>query len=178
MRPYFLYGYNILRFAVKRLRNKNVSIRGVCLMSRNARLLFSSTCRVEIEDRFINDGHVTMIVGDQGLLKICKAVYMNENAMISCKESVVIGSGCRFGPNVAIFDNDHCFSADKGVSDECSTAPIEVGEGSWIGANVVILKGTKIGKHCVIGAGCVVKGEIPDGSLVTQNRDLTIKQLR
>ena len=46
-----------------------------------------------------------------------------------------------------------------------------------MGANSVILKGTKIGKNSVIGAGCVLKGDIPPNSLVIANRDVTIKKL-
>lgn len=38
---------------------------------------------------------------------------------------------------------------------------VVVGEGSWLGENVCIL-GAKIGKHCVIGANCVVTKDIPD----------------
>lgn len=35
-----------------------------------------------------------------------------------------------------------------------------------------------IGDNCVIGAGCVVKGEIPAGSLVTSSRELIIRPIR
>ena len=40
--------------------------------------------------------------------------------------------------------------------------PIEIGGGTWLGINSVILPGTKIGKGCVVAANCVVKGEYPD----------------
>ena len=42
-------------------------------------------------------------------------------------------------------------------------------------ANCVILRGTKIGDNCVIGAGTVVKGEIPANSVVYQERNNRMK---
>ena len=53
-----------------------------------------------------------------------------------------------------------------------------IGARVWVCANVVILRGTRIGNDCVIGAGNVVKGNIPDGSLVTGPRELHIEKLR
>ena len=98
--------------------------------------------------------------------------------MISCLEEVSIGAGCRFGPNVKVFDNDHKFSARGGVSQEHTTSPVTIGDHCWLGANVTVLRGTEIGDNCVIGAGCVVKGSIPAGSLVTQSRKLDIRPIR
>lgn len=46
---------------------------------------------------------------------------------------------------------------------------VSIGENSFIGAGAVILPGTKIGKLCIIGAGAVVKGNIPDYSIVVGN---------
>lgn len=97
--------------------------------------------------------------------------------MISVKNSVTIGEGCRFGPGVKIFDNDHVFDAENGVSDRHVSAPITIGNHCWIAANVVILKGTQIGNNCVIGAGAVVHGTIPDGSLVTATRELVVRPI-
>lgn len=47
--------------------------------------------------------------------------------------------------------------------------PIVVGEDSFIGARVTLLGGTTIGKNCIIGANAVVKGRIPDNSIVVGN---------
>ena len=42
----------------------------------------------------------------------------------------------------------------------------------WIASDVVLLKGTDIGDNCVIGAGCVIRGKVPAGSLVTRSGEL------
>jgi len=47
--------------------------------------------------------------------------------------------------------------------------PIRVGDNTYIGENCLILPGTTIGAGCVIAAGSVVRGTIPDNSLVVGN---------
>ncbi|MFR1371940.1 MAG: DapH/DapD/GlmU-related protein [Eisenbergiella massiliensis] len=42
---------------------------------------------------------------------------------------------------------------------------------------VIILKGTEIGDNCVIGAGTVLQGKIPNNSLVKYGRDITVKAI-
>ena len=44
----------------------------------------------------------------------------------------------------------------------------EIGDGSLIGINSVILNGAKIGKNCIIGAKALIteNAVIPDGSMV------------
>ena len=46
---------------------------------------------------------------------------------------------------------------------------IEVGSNTFIGINCTILPGTRIGSNCIIGAGSVVRGVIPDDSVVMGN---------
>jgi len=38
---------------------------------------------------------------------------------------------------------------------------VEIGEGAWIGAGATLLDGSRVGPHAIIGAGTVVRGEIP-----------------
>ncbi|MBQ7290377.1 MAG: acyltransferase [Clostridia bacterium] len=103
--------------------------------------------------------------------KIGKNVSVNSNNMIACHESIFIGDNIQFGPNVQIYDHDHDFRAEGGVSAmKYKTAPVEIGNNVWVGANVVILRGTKIGDNCVVGAGAVIKGNYPDNSIIVQKR--------
>ena len=43
--------------------------------------------------------------------------------------------------------------------------PVRIGPDVWIAAKVTILRGTTIGRGCVLGAHAVVKGDIPDYSI-------------
>jgi acetyltransferase-like isoleucine patch superfamily enzyme len=46
-----------------------------------------------------------------------------------------------------------------------TSAPIRIGRRVWCGANVTILSGATIGDHAVIGAGALVRGDIPPYSV-------------
>ena len=113
-----------------------------------------------------------------GKLKIGRSTYMNSCCMISCHGNVSIGENCLFGPSVKIFDNNHRFSREKGVSTELSIGEITIGDNCWIASNVVLLKGAVIGDNCVIGAGCVINSKIPPGSVVKQNQCQIVEEIR
>lgn len=179
MKPYFLVAYNHIKLSGKKLLHcRRMRWGKVLLLGRNTKLCVTDTSEVTLGDHIVSDGRLVMMVGPQAKLRIGDGVYFNENMMISCKSSVTIGQGCKFGPNVSIFDNNHRFDAQNGVSNEHTTAPVSIGEHCWIGAGAVILKGVTIGKNCVIGAGCVVTQDIPACSRVTQSRELHIQPLQ
>ena len=53
---------------------------------------------------------------------------------------------------------------------------IKVGNNSFIGCNVTILRGVTIGNNCVIGAGSVVTKNVPDGEVWAGNPAKFIKK--
>lgn len=61
---------------------------------------------------------------------------------------------------------------DQGVS----TAEVIIEDEVWIGANSVVTKGTKIGKHSVIAAGSLVNKDVPPFCQVGGNPDRIIKK--
>lgn len=50
--------------------------------------------------------------------------------------------------------------------DEFLTQEITIGNNVWIGANAVILRGTKIGDYAVIAAGTVVTKDVPSNTVL------------
>ena len=79
-----------------------------------------------------------------------------------------IGNNCSCSPYVYIADNSHGY-------EDIEVAPkfqkirqlreVEIGDDTWLGRNVCVI-GCKIGKHCVIGANCVVNRDVPDYCVV------------
>jgi acetyltransferase-like isoleucine patch superfamily enzyme len=41
-------------------------------------------------------------------------------------------------------------------------APVEIGDGAWLGENVVVGPGVRIGRGAVVGANAVVLESVPD----------------
>lgn len=102
--------------------------------------------------------------------------YFNRNCTVIARNKISIGKRCTFGPNVCVYDHDHAFGKN-GQTGQFKLGSITIGENCWIGANAIILRDTVIGKNCVIAAGCVVKGHIPDNSIVHMKRELTVEPL-
>lgn len=119
--------------------------------------------------------HISAVSG--GSIHIGKGVFLNRNSIIISRQEIVIEDDCIFGPNVVIYDHDHRFSKSGIDKEEYSLGKISIGRGTWIGSGAIILKNTEIGEGCVIGAGSVVKGKIPDHSIVKNNRDIQITQM-
>ncbi len=118
--------------------------------------------------RFDQNRGTLYLVADGGTIEIGDHCFFNTGSCITAVESVRIGNNCKFGNNLVVVDHDHNFK-NEGDKEFIST-PVEIGDNVWVGANVTILRGTKIGNNCVIGAGSVVKGEISAGKKVIQKR--------
>ena len=107
-----------------------------------------------------------------GELSVGDKCFFNQNVSITCKNKVVIGDRCQIANNVVIVDHDHAGCENWGSYVE---SPVLIGNDVWIGAGTVILRGTTIGDKAVIGAGSIVKGNVPAGAVFYQKRESVIK---
>ena len=78
--------------------------------------------------------------------------------------AIDIGDDVWTGHHVYITDQNHGYEdPDAPVGwQRPSEAAVSIGSGSWLGANVVILPGTNLGRNTVVAAGAVVRGSFPD----------------
>ena len=81
--------------------------------------------------------------------------------------AIEIGDDVFTGMNVYITDQNHGYeNLDEPIGKQLpNEQPVSIGEGVWIGSGAIILPGSKIGNHVVIGANSVVTGEIPSYSV-------------
>lgn len=107
-------------------------------------------------------------------LTLEEGAKLNYNCILACHESITIGAGTVFGPSVYVYDHDHDYHHAL-REDRYLSAPVVIGKGCWIGADTVILRGSTIGDNCVIGAGCVIKGDIPANTVVVQKRETVLR---
>jgi acetyltransferase-like isoleucine patch superfamily enzyme len=84
--------------------------------------------------------------------------------------NVRIGNHVSTGPNLIIQTQNHDYKGEAlpyGKGWICKD--VEIGDAVWVGMNVLILPGTKIGEGAIIQAGSVVHGEIPPCAIAGGN---------
>jgi len=115
----------------------------------------------KIRDHSILFGHkdTPLMIGDDFFVgTFC---YINGIAGLTIGNRVTIAHGAKIftdsGPNTSpLLQKD--FPITSGA--------VSIGDDVWIGANAIVLPGVKIGNHCVVGAGSVVKEDVPDRTVV------------
>ena len=116
----------------------------------------------------INNGVGPVIIGDRTKIGL-------SNTIIG---PVTIGNDIRLAQNITLSGLNHNYTDVnmpihvQGVS----TAPIVIEDETWIGANVVVLAGVTIGKHCIVAAGSVVTKDVPSYSVAVGNPARVLKK--
>lgn len=110
-----------------------------------------------------------------GELCIGKGCFINNNVSITAMKKIEIGNNVSIANNVVIIDHDHDYRGES--EGRFISSNIIIGDDVWIGANVVILRGTSIGNHCVIGAGSIVKCDVPPSVMYLQKRNTSFREL-
>jgi lipopolysaccharide O-acetyltransferase len=125
------------------------------LMAIGARVWISPRVWLEVGGPALESDAPVMRLGD--------GVVLRHHVTISAAESIVIEDDVLIAAWSSIYDSDHTLGPDgNAIWYPHVTAPVRIGRGTWLGERVTVLRGADIGRHCIIGAGSVVKGAIPD----------------
>ncbi|MES2733375.1 MAG: acyltransferase [Bacteroidota bacterium] len=116
----------------------------------------------------INNGVGDVLIG-------CRTRIGISNVVIG---PVSIGDDVMLAPNVVISALNHEYrDVSRPISaQQITTDPIIIEDRVWVGANVVITAGVKIGRHAVVAAGSVVTKDVPAYSVVMGNPARVIKK--
>lgn len=75
---------------------------------------------------------------------------------------IIIGDDVLFGPDVLVTAANYRFNDGHPVTQQAmDEADVVIGSDVWLGARVIVLPGARIGNGAIIGAGAIVRGEIP-----------------
>lgn len=101
-------------------------------------------------------------------IEIGENCTIQQNLHLTCAQNVFVGKNTAIAANVTITDINHPYeNIDLPIEKQpLDVIPVSIGEDCKIYNNAVILPGTKIGKHCVIGANSVVLGDFADYSII------------
>ena len=122
-----------------------------------------------IEQPFICDYGYNIEIGEN--------FYANHNLTILDCNKVKFGDNVFIAPNCSFYTAGHPLDVETRNKGLEYAKPIEVGNNVWIGGNVVILPGVKIGDNAVIGAGSVVTKNIPSNVLAVGNPCKVIREI-
>ncbi len=166
---------NRLRFIYKRVKvGKGFRARGLIFCVNGYRIPFTGPANIVIGDSVrINSSRKA---GDGGGIKTTLRTITTEgkieignrsglsNVCIVAASLVKIGERVLIGAGTTIYDTDfHSVYSQERSSENRNVGvkPVVIENDVFIGANSIILKGSKIGEGAVIGAGSVVTGRIP-----------------
>ena len=96
-------------------------------------------------------------------------VFINFNFVLLDCAPVTIGNNVFIAPDVQIYTAQHPLDPDTRNQHIGSARPINIGDDVWIGGGSIILPGVTIGKGSTIGAGSVVKHDIPAAVIAAGN---------
>ncbi len=160
------------------------------IYSKNNRLLIN----IELGQLYI--GHHSQISNKRiwirfgGKCSIGNYTNINEGSEIRCDDCIKIGDYNQISYNVNIWDtNTHNILSKeerRRIAEEYYpyygkeltkpiTSPIIIGDDCWIGQNVTLLKGSRLGNEVIVGYGSLIAGkEIPNKTTVVTESHLKI----
>ena len=104
------------------------------------------------------EGKATLLsIGEESSLGRCK---------IALHDCVTIGRRVTINDGVVLLTATHSLQ-DPGWSHK--KAPIVIGDYAWVATNAIVLPGVTIGRGAVVGAGAVVRRNVPDYTIVSGN---------
>ena len=121
----------------------------------------------------------TTIIGDVGFIYLHKHAEINSNCFLLAKDKIEIGENSTLAYGVTVLTSANPNSPHNKLAElyPAMTAPVNIGNNVWVGANATILPGVTIGDFSVIAAGSVVNKDVPSGVLVAGNPAVFKKKL-
>jgi maltose O-acetyltransferase len=117
----------------------------------------------------------------QGRLTVGSDVFIGRGVHITCFDRVTIGDRVRLAERVSIHDENHVIEPLTDLSrraNEYRVAPVTIGSGVWLGANVVVLPGVSIGDDTVVASGSVVTRSLRSGVVAAGAPAVPIRELQ
>ncbi|MBW4668610.1 MAG: acyltransferase [Cyanomargarita calcarea GSE-NOS-MK-12-04C] len=134
-------------------------------------------------DQRIKDVVLTqyIVFGDDNKLQLSPSCVVNNALFNLSSGNISVGDYVFFGHNVSLITGTHNYT--KFGLERMEDFPekgndIFIEEGVWIASNVTVIGPCQIGKHSVVAAGSVVKGNIPSYHVVAGIPAKAIKEIQ
>ena len=111
-----------------------------------------------------------------GEIDLGKYILISPGTSIRSAKKIIIGESTMIASDVTITDSDWHGIYDR--TDYVATPKeVIIEENVWIGEKAIVLKGSKIGRNSIIGAGSVVNGVVPENVVFAGNPAREVKKL-
>ena len=186
--------------ALKRVQEKLLAFRFAAFPNLSFDKTASVGLRGIVQNRYLKNAkfnvghgssvHSTIVFEKEGAqLIVGKNTYVG-GATISCAQKISIGNNVQIAWGVVLIDhNSHSLDyrvrrndlpdQKNGNKDwnQVSIKNIDIEDDVWIGLNSIVMKGVKIGRGAIIGAGSVVTKDVLEMTVVAGNPAVQIKML-
>lgn len=100
-----------------------------------------------------------------GNLVIGERNIIGDNVILDARNGLTLGSNINISSNVSIYTMQHDY---RHPDFKCPEEPsaVTIGDRVWLGSNVIVLPGVKIGEGAVCCAGCVVTKDVEPYTVV------------
>ena len=142
-------------------------------------LYITGAKKISVGDRVRIYPGIRMEALDGGKICIGNNLAVEQNVhIISGKKTLNIGDDTTISANVFISNVDHEYKdIEKSVMEQTLLfKETQIGKSCFIGYGAVILPGTRLGIHCIVGANAVVRGNYPDNCVIAGNPARVIKR--
>lgn len=118
------------------------------------------------------------VCNENSEIHIGNNVAISNAFSIECFSKVVIEDEVIIGVNCSILDNDgHDLDIDLRKEGVPKFVAVHICQNAFLGSNVTVLKGVKIGENSIIGNGSIVTKNIPSNVLAAGNPAKVIRNL-
>ena len=107
--------------------------------------------------------HNAYVYGD---VEIGESTWVGPFVLLDGVGGLTIGAHCSISAGVHIYTHDTVRWALSAGVEPRETAPVTIGDCTYIGSQAVITKGVTIGHQCVVGANSVVAADVESHSVV------------
>jgi acetyltransferase-like isoleucine patch superfamily enzyme len=148
------------------------------------------TGHIAVGDNCLIQGHLVAETARSRIV-IGNNVFIGGGSTLDCVDQIEIGNDVLISYGCLVLDSDgHSTDfesrrhelprlRDSGGRNWAAapTRPVKIGNGAWLGARTIVLKGVEIGEGAVVGAGSVVTRSIPPYMLAGGNPARVIRAI-
>jgi len=128
----------------------------------------------------LNHRCIIRTITPEARITVGDEVSMSGTTLLA-RKGIAIGRGVMIGANCTIVDSDlHPLDAAERAARETEgirSETVVIEDGVFLGMGVMVLKGVRIGRNTVVGAGSVVSGSLPSDTVAAGNPARVIKRI-